>query len=101
MSKTYKEQFDSAMACKNKAEAEEWLRAEVAYAVENYNQTPEEAESVIKTNLGYMAGYYGKDEACKVKELFGALHPIFGDTTVNTPTPEEAFAAGQKMMENG
>ena len=100
MSKTYKEQFESAIACKDKAEAEEWLKGEIAYAVKNYGQTPKEAEDVIKANLGYMAGYYGQEEAQKVKDLYGALHPVFGDTTVKSPTPEEAFAAGQDLMQN-
>ena len=98
MSQTYKEQFDTAMACKDKQEAADWLGKEIAYHVKEFGQKPEEAERVIKTNLGYMAGYYGKEEAQKVKDLFGAVHPIFGDTTVKSPTPEEAFAAGQALM---
>jgi hypothetical protein len=97
MAKTYQKQFESAMKCKTKSDAEKWLKKEVAYNVKNFGQSPENAERVIKANLGYMAGYYTAKEARKVKNLFGALHPIFGDTTVKSPTPEEAFAAGEAL----
>ena len=94
MSKTYGEQFDSAMKCQTVGKAKKWLDSEIRYAVNMYGQTPEEAKRVILTNLAYMAGYYDHETAQKVNRLFG---PIFGGADYHeTVTPEQAFDAGVK-----
>ena len=33
----------------------------------------------ISDNLGYYAGYYSVETRKKVREVYGAVHPIFGD----------------------
>jgi hypothetical protein len=87
---TYREQFDSAMKCRDKAEATAWLEAEVARYVAEYKQESKQARSVILANLGYMAGYYDSATAKKVHELFGATHPIFGSSDYfETVSPEQ------------
>jgi len=43
-----------------------------------------------------MAGYYDGSVRDKVRDLFGALHPIFGD---HRPTPQEAFRLGFELGE--
>ena len=93
---TYGEQFDSAMKCTTKEEASEWLATEIARCVREHSQTPEEARRVILVNLGYMAGYYDRSFSAKVRDLFGALHPVFGDLAANPPTAEQAFEAGKQ-----
>lgn len=55
--------------------------------------TDEEIDKTIDVNLGYYAGYYDFETRMAVKEVFGASHPIFGDTD---PTPEEASGGGQE-----
>jgi len=46
------------------------------------------------TNIGYLSGYYDPETAAKIRDVFDVSHPVFGRTT---PTPDEAFAAGQQM----
>jgi hypothetical protein len=42
----------------------------------------------ISDNLGYYAGYYDVETRKKVREVYGAVHPIFGDRYEDL-TPEE------------
>lgn len=46
-------------------------------------------------NVGYIAGYYDAETRRRIYELTGTVHPIFGTAT---PTSEEAFDAGRRMM---
>lgn len=97
---TYREQFESAMACNTPEEAKVWLDAEVARCSRELGQTPEHARTVILANLGYIAGYYDHSTAQKVHRLFGAVHPIFGSANYHkTVTAEQAFGAGLKFAE--
>jgi hypothetical protein len=73
--KTYGEQFESALKCQTREEAEHWMETEVTQYIEQYGGTPEEAIGIIKHNLGYMAGYYSSDTADKIRNLFSANHP--------------------------
>lgn len=76
-------------------EAQQFMDAYAAYLREQKPRwTDEQIDATIKSNLGYYAGYYGPDTRDAVRDVFGALHPIFGD---HHPTPEEAFEAGQRM----
>jgi len=94
---TYLELFDSAMRCTTKEQADAWMEVEVQAlldaATANSDTTLNEpaARESIKSTLGYMAGYGDDTVRDKVRDLFDALHPIFGD---HRPTPEEAFAKG-------
>lgn len=42
-------------------------------------------------NIGYMTGYFSREEKHRLQELFDVEHPIFGRSD---PTPEQAFKAG-------
>jgi hypothetical protein len=79
--KSYGEQFKSALSCQTREEAEQWMENEVCDYVEIFQMSPEEAIKIIKTNLGYMAGYYSSDTAEKIKDLFSADHPGYGAFT--------------------
>lgn len=95
---TYGEQFDSAMECKTIEEAQAWLAREIGRYKTEHGVEPDEARKTIMINLGYMAGYYDSSYARKVKELFGAVHPIFGSADYNeTVSPEAAFNAGVEL----
>lgn len=92
------QQFESAMKCETPADAERWMDAEVKHAVQFHGQTVTEAVEIIKSNLGYMAGYYDDAAAQKIKRLFSAVHPIFGMADYHKSFDSTAaLAAGIEM----
>lgn len=98
---TYAEEFESALKCTTKAEADIWLAQNIAWRGEAFGQSPVEAERVVKANLGYMAGYYNAETAKKIDALFGAGHPIFGGSDYfATVSPKQAFELGKKMAQS-
>lgn len=99
MSKTYGEQFKEALACTTREEAAQWMENEVREFVACHGKTAEEAAKIIRDNIGYMAGYYGEEEQQKIKTLFDAPHPIFGDDAW-PPNPQKAFDAGTKTADH-
>lgn len=71
-------------SCATKEEAQEFMklyRADSPYA---------------DSNIGYLTGYFGREEMIRMQDWFGVAHPVFGNAV---PTPEEAFEAGQRMVE--
>jgi hypothetical protein len=97
---TYREQFDSAMKCQTREEADAWMAKEVARYWTEHKVEAEKAHETILVNLGYMAGYYDDATAKKVHDLFGAKHPIFGMPGYHTNVPAEAAVKiGMKMGE--
>jgi hypothetical protein len=92
--------FAEALKCETKEAAQEWFAAQVKQHVELYGQAPDEAECILRSNLGYMAGYYDQATSQKVYDLFGAAHPIFGGPGYwGTVTPDEALAAGKRLAD--
>lgn len=51
---------------------------------------------VADVNIGYSSGYYSRDMAKKILELFEVEHPVFGRAQL---TSEEAFELGKKLGE--
>lgn len=51
---------------------------------------------IADKNIGYSAGYYSKEIADSIWDLFEVNHPVFG---TKQPTPKEAFEMGLKMGE--
>lgn len=72
--------------CETQEEAQEFMQL--------YRADCEHAD----INIGYLSGYYGPTEMARIQDWFGVVHPIFGK---KTPTPEEAFAAGERMARQG
>jgi hypothetical protein len=100
--KTHQEQFEAAMQCSTKEEADEWMSDEIQYYLDNFPEVagPDEAATTIMANLGYMAGYYGQEaQQQKIYDLFGATHPVFGTPVKPWPTPDEAFKKGYELGE--
>jgi hypothetical protein len=94
MSQTYAEQFNSALRCQTKEDAQAWLNREVTRYKTQFGMESEESLRVIHANLGYMAGYYDHATAEKIRNLFSAKHPIFGQDYHRKP--EEIFEIGRK-----
>lgn len=90
-----------AMTITDPDEAKEYFEAYVQSLVDNYGQPRDEAESVVRQNLGYWAGYYDNETRERVERLFSCAHPVFGSiTNRGTPTAEESLAMGKKMAED-
>ena len=49
---TYREQFDQALACETKEQADKWLAGEIARYGREFGQSAEESRRVILVNLG-------------------------------------------------
>lgn len=85
--------YDPAMEIKDQDEADAYFSDLVDRHITIFGSTKESAEYTERVNLGYWAGYYDWDTRVRIKKLFDASHPIFGD---KNPTPEEAFEMGKK-----
>ena len=99
MSKTYGQMMDEALAIKTQEEADKWFLKEVKIMKEaNFDWSLDKCASVVRSNLGYMAGYYSQDVSEHVHKFWNANHPIFGGPSYwNTMTSEKAFEAGKKL----
>jgi hypothetical protein len=70
--------------CDSKVEAQEFMKL---YRAENPG---------ANENIGYLSGYYSKEEKHRIQDWFDVEHPIFGK---NDPTPDEAFRAGMEWAQ--
>lgn len=52
--------------------------------------------SVVRSNIGYVAGYCDQKTADRIYRVFSVSHPIFGRSH---PSAEEAFQAGMRAAE--
>jgi hypothetical protein len=90
----------SAMEITDQKEADEYFEALVChmmkYATNPVYKTRIGAEQVVRSNLGYYAGYYNQETMERVQRLFSCSHPIFGKVM---PTAEEAFKKGLELGE--
>lgn len=99
MSKTYGEMMSEALAINNQEDADKWFLGEVKIMHEANKDWPlDKCASVVRSNLGYMAGYYSRETSEHVHKFWNANHPIFGGPSYwSTVTPEQAFEAGKKL----
>jgi hypothetical protein len=81
-----RELFEAAMKVKNKEEAGDFFAAYISAGI---------SPNIARANLGYFAGYYGEKERRFVDEMFGAVHPVFGNNFKTSS--EEAYEAGKKF----
>ena len=97
---TLGEVYDPAMYVEDQALADRYFAALVAHLRKlGIDSAP---EKVARENLGYWAGYYGGETRARVERLFRCAHPVFGAIAENgPPTPEQAFAAGQRLARGG
>ncbi len=90
---TYGETLGPAMGITDQGEASAYYNLLIGRSMRG-GTTREEAESIVKSNLGYFAGYCSNEVRSRVNLLFGAVHPVFGN---NQPTAGEAFKKGLEM----
>lgn len=100
---TIGELYAPAMKVTTQAEADAYFERMVSIVQED-GKPREEAERIVRSNLGYYAGYYDNATRARVERLFGCAHPIFGSIAQNgEPTAEDAFKlgfeAGSKSLE--
>ena len=92
--------YEPAMEIQTQAEADAYFEKLVGDTITNYGKSREEAERIIRENLGYYAGYYGNETRARVERLFRCEHPIFGSLEKNgSPTFEQALKAGMDYAE--
>ena len=94
--KTFGDMMRECLAIKTQEEADVWFAEEVKTMQEaNPEWSPEECVKTVRSNLGYMAGYYDKQASEHVAKFFSANHPIFGGPEYwGKTTPKQAFNAG-------
>lgn len=104
---TYGDCLHPAMKITDPEDAQQYLRAYIAYTQKHLDKEPrtdsKTAEEICKINLGYFAGYYDDETRKRVEKLFCCSHPIFGSIESNgSSTAEQAFEAGrQSACKNG
>lgn len=93
--KTIGEIFDTALnlAKTDNYEAGVFYNAYIDYVCNENGCSREEAEKIVKGNLGYFAGYYDKQTCDLIYKVYCTEHPIFGKKPFSI-SPEDAFKAG-------
>ena len=101
MSKTYGQMMEEALSITTQDEADKFFLRQVSAMKEgNQSWSMEKCAEVVRSNLGYMAGYYDKSASIHVHKFFGAAHPIFGGPGYwDTMKPEKAFQLGRSLTE--
>lgn len=93
---TIGELYSPAMMITDQKEADAYFRQLVQHHMDRWGKTKDEAETVVRQNLGYYAGYYSPETMIRVNRLFRTEHPILGADAPTIPA-KEAFKAGVKL----
>jgi ribosomal protein L9 len=89
------ELYDKAMGITDEQEAYVYFKLLVKQVE---GKPEEEAEALVRHNLGYWAGYYDQKTRIRVEKLYGAVHPIFGSVeSSKNLTVEEILNMGVKI----
>lgn len=93
--KTIGEIFDTALdlAKNDKYEAGVFYNAYIDSVRDANGCSREEAEKIVKSNLGYFAGYYDSKTCDLIYKVYCTEHPVFGKKPFGI-SPEDAFKAG-------
>jgi hypothetical protein len=87
--------YCKAMEATTQAQADAMMRRLIAKCMKARPCTKKEAAAIQRQNLGYFAGYYGREVRARVERLYDCAHPIFGPIADNgEPTNEQAFRMG-------
>lgn len=101
---TYGELYGPAMEIQSQSKADECFETLVRQLLEararsGESQDVDEAMKIVRSNLGYYAGYYDAKTRERVERLFKCQHPVFGAIAERgQPTPKEAFDMGVKWI---
>jgi len=99
---TVEELYEQAMHVHQPKHAQRIFSALVTATFANLsvsNRT--KAERIVKSNLGYMAGYHDHETRCRVETLFRCVHPVLGPALKDPPSPVECFELGKQMGKSG
>jgi len=88
--------YDPCIEITDDDEAKRYFGRLVEHNMKVSGKTREEAAKIELDNIGYYSGYFDKETSLRVRKMFSAKHPIFGDSY---PSPLEAFNAGRKFAE--
>lgn len=91
--KSMNEMYGPAMSVRTKKDADRVL-AELVGEVMLHGKGYDEAQGVVKENLGYFAGYHDHETRLRVEGLFECEHPILGAAKDGCPGTWECFALG-------
>lgn len=93
---TQSKPFDVAMEITDQADADHWFAEYIETNLPRYSgRTREEVERIVRSDLGYYAGYYSDETRERVERLFNCAHPFFGKFVENgRPTFEQALRMG-------
>lgn len=95
---SFKDLFEVALkfARIDKDKASTFYNEYVQYVMDINKSDRDAAERIVKSNLGYFAGYYNKDVCDIIYSTYNCCHPIFGKSPFSV-SPEEAFETGYKL----
>lgn len=95
------EAYGPAMEITDQAEADRYFKVLVADMQKRHMKRATEAEEIVRSNLGYYAGYYSDETRERVERLFRCAHPVFGSIAQNgAPKPEDAFRMGMESAKS-
>ena len=72
------ELYGPAMEIAHESEANEYLQSLVERRM-RAGHGEQEAEQIELHNIGYYAGYYDATTGARVRRVFGARHPVYGN----------------------
>lgn len=85
--------YNKAMCIKDQQEADQYFRLLVEQVE---GKSEDEAEALVRYNLGYWAGYFDHETRARVEKLYDAPHPVLGSAS-NSLTMEGIFRMGMKV----
>jgi hypothetical protein len=89
-------------ACTTKDQAKALVDKQVTYILaEVPAMTTMGAREVALQNIGYLTGYYSREEAARLLDLFETKHPIFGAIKDWPTNPDDILRLGIKMAHEG
>lgn len=93
---TYGQMLQMCNAAKTKEDAAVLLGKFVTYYVNKHDYNQDDALKTIRSNIGYLAGYYDVETQRRFENLFGAVHPVFGavDSPESPKTVEDTLQRG-------
>lgn len=74
----YTPMVDAAAGKRTDIDPMDYFEAVVTLHMTRFNKCDFIAVDEVKQNVGYWAGYFDMNAMQKVKEVYGAAHPVFG-----------------------
>lgn len=85
------------LAMEDSPDAKEYFDALVDQLLKDESINRQDAVEIVKSNIGYYAGYFSNEARQKVWDVYGSSHPIFGN---EFPSAKHAFEIGMRIAKN-